>query len=55
MKVLRTVLSDAPLAWLRLEILGSPQAELRLTQWPNGAEQTLARADSHGRWVTWLA
>lgn len=45
----------APLAWLRLEIFGAPQAELRLTQWPDGAEHTFARADSHGRWVTWLA
>ena len=46
---------EAPLACLRLEILGAPQAELRLTQWPDGAEHTLGRADPHGRWVTWLA
>ena len=45
----------APLAWLRLEILGAPHAELCLTQWPGGAEQTLARTDGHARSVTWLA
>ena len=44
----------APLAWLRLEILGSPAAELRLTRWPGGEERLLARADPQGRWVTWL-
>jgi len=46
---------SAPLAWLRLEVLGSPCAELRLSRWPDGAEQTLARADTQGRWVNWLA
>lgn len=45
----------APLAWLRLEILGVPNAELHLTQWPGGVERTLARTDGHARTVTWLA
>jgi hypothetical protein len=42
-----------PLAWLRLDLFGSPRAELRLTTWPGGTETTLATADAHGRWVDW--
>lgn len=45
----------APVAWLRLEMFGTPKAELRLTSWPGGLERTLARADPQGRWVTWLS
>jgi hypothetical protein len=30
-------------------------AELVLTTWPGGREETLAKADYHGRWVRWLA
>jgi hypothetical protein len=37
----------APLAWLRLEGSGE-MAELRLTIWPGGEEQLLARAGFHG-------
>jgi len=44
----------APLAWLRLELQGAPKADLRLTQWPGGAEELLGYGDPHGRWVTWL-
>lgn len=47
--------ASAPLAWLRLELFGSPKAELRLARWPGGEEHLLARADPQGRWVTWLA
>ena len=44
----------APLAWLRMEANGSASAtELRLTLWPRGEDTLLARADYHGRWVTW--
>jgi hypothetical protein len=42
---------DAPLAWLRLELLTSPEADLLLTQWPGGTETLLGRADAHGRYV----
>ncbi len=43
-----------PLAWLRMEPdeqAGS--ASLSLTTWPGGAEEALARADFHGRWIDW--
>lgn len=44
----------APLAWLRFEEDGAgPGAGLWLTTWPGGADQTLARADHHGRWIDW--
>jgi hypothetical protein len=44
-----------PLAWLRLEpAVDRRNAELTLTTWPGGREQTLAQADFHGRWVRWL-
>ncbi|HUF85043.1 MAG TPA: DUF2332 domain-containing protein [Acidimicrobiia bacterium] len=46
---------EAPLAWLRLE--GAPtmdHTELRLTTWPGGEEQFLARASYHIGPVTWL-
>lgn len=45
--------SNAPLAWLRLELADPP--ELRLTLWPSGEETLLARAHPHGAWVRWLA
>lgn len=44
---------QAPLAWLRFDLFGSPTAEVRLTLWPGGEETTLATADAHGRWVAW--
>jgi hypothetical protein len=46
---------DAPLAWLRLE--GAPtmdHTELRLTTWPGGDDQFLARASYHIGPVDWL-
>jgi len=44
----------SPLAWLRLEPDGKdPGAAITLTLWPGGEEQTLGRADYHGRWVDW--
>ena len=53
-KVGASASTDAPLAWLRLELAGKDQpAELRLTLWPGGEEQLLARVHPHGRWVRW--
>lgn len=47
---------DAPLAWLRMEFFAKDApAELRLTRWPGGVEQVLARCHPHGEWVEWLA
>src|SRR5215213_688473 len=56
----RCASADAPLAWLRLGppedgAPGAGQRELRLTMWPGGAEQGLARAHTHGPPVSWLA
>ena len=47
---------DAPLAWLRMEPSAASDSimELRLTTWPGGEEQLLARAHPHGAWVEWL-
>ena len=45
---------DRPLAWLRLELLGRDEpAALRLTMWPGGDDEVLARAHPHGTWVRW--
>ena len=45
---------DRPLAWLRLELLGRDEpAALRLTMWPGGEDEVLARAHPHGTWVRW--
>ncbi len=45
---------SSPLAWLRLEPDGKdPGAAITLTLWPGGEEQSLGRADYHGRWVDW--
>lgn len=47
--------AEAPLAWLSLEqYAGDVPPELRLTLWPGGERQTLARAHPHGAWVEWL-
>lgn len=43
----------APFAWLRLELMTSPDADLLLTRWPGGDETRLGRADAHGRFVRW--
>lgn len=43
----------APLAWLRLELMTSPDADLLVTHWPGGEEVRLGRADAHGRFVRW--
>jgi hypothetical protein len=45
--------ADAPLAWLRFELRGFQEPEIRLTQWPHGAEVVLGCADPHGRYVHW--
>ncbi len=46
--------AERPLAWLRLELAGKDEpAALRLTMWPGGAEELLARAHPHGAWIRW--
>jgi hypothetical protein len=42
----------APLAWLRMEPAGEV-ADLRLTSWPDGAEELLATAGYHGGSIRW--
>jgi hypothetical protein len=32
-----------------------PAGRRDLLAWPGGREETLAKADYHGRWVRWLA
>jgi hypothetical protein len=50
----RAATVDTPLAWLAFEQAGSgPELSLRL--WPGGETTMLARADAHGRSITWLA
>ncbi|MGC8522384.1 MAG: DUF2332 domain-containing protein [Steroidobacteraceae bacterium] len=45
---------DAPLAWLRLELGEKDEpALLRLTLWPGGADELLARVHPHGAWIRW--
>ncbi len=52
----RAATGDAPLAWLRLEPSADlTHAELRLTTWPGGAEQLLARCHYHLGPVQWVA
>ncbi len=47
--------AERPLAWLRLELAGRDEpAALKLTLWPGGADELLARAHPHGTWVRWL-
>lgn len=45
---------DTALAWLRLEPANG-FAALRLTLWPGGTDELLARTGYHGSPVTWLA
>ncbi len=46
---------DAPVAWLRFELLADGQApELYLDLWPDGETRRLARAHPHGAMVQWL-
>ena len=48
--------ADTPLAWLRLELAGKDEpAALRLTLWPGGEDELLARAHPHGAWVSWCS
>jgi hypothetical protein len=39
--------ADAPLAWLRMEP-GGDQAEVRVTRWPGGVTELVARSSYHG-------
>jgi hypothetical protein len=47
--------SEAPLAWLRMELGTLDYADIRLRIWPDGVDEHLARAHWHGQWVEWLA
>ena len=44
---------EEPVAWLRMEP-GGDEAEVRLTQWPDGRERLLATTGFHGEGVRWL-
>lgn len=45
---------SSPLIWMRLEpAISKPHAELRITVWPDKAEQHLADSGFHGEWVRW--
>ena len=47
---------DRPLAWLSMEFHAKVRtAELRLTLWPGGETQLLARVHPHGAHIEWLA
>ena len=47
--------ADAPLLWLRMEPATTEFANVRLTTWPGGADETLAEVGYHGAAVRWLA
>ncbi len=47
--------ADEPLARLSMEDAAGRGAAVKLTVWPGGQEQLLARADFHGRWIEWQA
>lgn len=48
--------AERPLAWLRMELAGREEpAALRLTLWPGGKEELLARVHPHGAFVRWGA
>lgn len=44
-----------PLARIAMEYDGGDGAGVTLTTWPGGGVRNIARADFHGRWVTWCA
>ena len=46
---------SSPLAWLRFEISGVDEAELRLKSWPGGRDRSLATAHPHGWRIDWTA
>lgn len=47
--------SEAPLAWLSMEQYAADQLpELRLTLWPGGERELLARAHPHGAMIDWV-
>lgn len=47
--------ADAPLAWLRMELMSARDPEVRLRLWPPGEDHLLAHADAHGKRITWRA
>jgi len=57
-----TSTNNAPLAWLRFEFdtsaegtTDNPRCILDLMTWPGGDHRVLAKVDSHGRYVRWVA
>lgn len=47
--------AQGPLARIAMEYDGGKGAAVTLTAWPGGDAREIARADFHGRWVTWNA
>ena len=45
----------SPMAWLRLEPLGTYPYETRVTFWPSGEERLIARSDGHAQSIEWIA
>lgn len=47
--------ASAPFAWLRMEppATDMSKVELRLRDWPGGADRRLAEVHPHGAWVRW--
>lgn len=49
----RRASEDAPLAWLRMEPAVADAADVRLTYWPDGADELLGATGYHGAPVRW--
>ena len=47
--------ADAPLLWLRMEPATAEFANVRLTTWPGGVDETLAEVGYHGAVIRWSA
>jgi hypothetical protein len=47
--------TSSPVCWLRMEPATREHADLRLTEWPGGADRVLAHVGYHGANVRWLA
>jgi hypothetical protein len=50
-----TATAASPLIWLRMEPEDREHANLRLTTWPSGEDETLALVGYHGFGVDWLS
>jgi hypothetical protein len=49
-----TATDDGPLLWLRMEPANREHANLRLTTWPGGQDESLAEVGYHGVNIRWL-